>query len=465
MATAKATDFNFPETVITEATKQLDKAQKAGDSQGVIDALVKISIAKTHISGDFMPEAIAMVDSAAKASSDRVAKSLLYSLEVDMYLALYENNRRVFATRDELADTVPADVMEWSRGNFIDKTIELSDLSLSEKEILSATPIKKYKRIITLPKAGNEAVPTLFDMLAYHALYNVKNISTYTQLPLRALNSSKTFLNSRIKYDDRSDAFFDRTYRALLETNKDNEPAFIYAELHRINNTVKRMKRNDYTKAKYVECLDSLYSQFSGSKYSAEILVRKADYRFNKADYEEAKRCVARHGKYNRIGELKNIISRYEQQTVSLNYKECVTSTDSIKITVRSRNVSDITVKTYKIPESIELTGNIIKLLPKFKLVRSEDYKVNYIEGNNDTTTVVKCPPLGYGRYVMIPEFKDSKTGKTVTSKNLYSDNMRVTDISLIMTTLNNENRIYAVNSVYGNPIEKALLHFSSKRP
>ncbi len=461
MATAKATDFNFPETVITEATKQLDKAQKAGDSQGVIDALVKISIAKTHISGDFMPEAIAMVDSAAKASSDRVAKSLLYSLEADMYLALYENNRRVFATRDELADTVPADVMEWSRGNFIDKIIELSDLSLSEKEILSATPIKKYKRIITLPKAGNEAVPTLFDMLAYHALYNVKNISTYTQLPLRALNSSKTFLNSRIKYDDRSDAFFDRTYRALLETNKDNEPAFIYAELHRINDTVKRMKRNDYTKAKYVECLDSLYSQFSGSKYSAEILVRKADYRFNKADYEEAKRCVARHGKYNRIGELKNIISRYEQQTVSLNYKECVTSTDSIKITVRSRNVSDITVKTYKIPESIELTGNIIKLLPKFKLVRSEDYKVNYIEGNNDTTTVVKCPPLGYGRYVMIPEFKDSKTGKTVTSKNLYSDNMRVTDISLIMTTLNNENRIYAVNSVYGNPIEKALLHFS----
>lgn len=461
MATAKATDFNFPETVITEATKQLDKAQKAGDSQGVIDALVKISIAKTHISGDFMPEAIAMVDSAAKASSDRVAKSLLYSLEADMYLALYENNRRVFATRDELADTVPADVMEWSRGNFIDKIIELSDLSLSEKEILSATPIKKYKRIITLPKAGNEAVPTLFDMLAYHALYNMKNISTYTQLPLRALNSSKTFLNSRIKYDDRSDAFFDRTYRALLETNKDNEPAFIYAELHRINNTVKRMKRNDYTKAKYVECLDSLYSQFSGSKYSAEILVRKADYRFNKSDYEEAKRCVARHGKYNRIGELKNIISRYEQQTVSLNYKECVTSTDSIKITVRSRNVSDITVKTYKIPESIELTGNIIKLLPKFKLVRSEDYKVNYIEGNNDTTTVVKCPPLGYGRYVMIPEFKDSKTGKTVTSKNLYSDNMRVTDISLIMTTLNNENRIYAVNSVYGNPIEKALLHFS----
>ena len=461
MATAKATDFNFPETVITEATKQLDKAQKAGDSQGVIDALVKIYIAKTHISGDFMPEAIAMVDSAAKASSDRVAKSLLYSLEADMYLALYENNRRVFVTRDELADTVPADVMEWSRGNFIDKIIELSDLSLSEKEILSATPIKKYKRIITLPKAGNEAVPTLFDMLAYHALYNVKNISTYTQLPLRALNSSKTFLNSRIKYDDRSDAFFDRTYRALLETNKDNEPAFIYAELHRINDTVKRMKRNDYTKAKYVECLDSLYSQFSGSKYSAEILVRKADYRFNKADYEEAKRCVARHGKYNRIGELKNIISRYEQQTVSLNYKECVTSTDSIKITVRSRNVSDITVKTYKIPESIELTGNIIKLLPKFKLVRSEDYKVNYIEGNNDTTTVVKCPPLSYGRYVMIPEFKDSKTGKTVTSKNLYSDNMRVTDISLIMTTINNENRIYAVNSVYGNPIEKALLHFS----
>ena len=121
VSAAKAPDFSFPETVITEATGQLSKAQHAGDSQDMIDAIVKISIAKTHISGDFMPEAITMVDSTAKASPDRVAKSLLYSLEADMYLALYNNNRRVFATRDELADTVPADVTEWSRGNFVDK--------------------------------------------------------------------------------------------------------------------------------------------------------------------------------------------------------------------------------------------------------------------------------------------------------------------------------------------------------
>lgn len=462
VSAAKAPDFSFPETVITEATGQLSKAQHAGDSQDMIDAIVKISIAKTHISGDFMPEAIAMVDSTAKASPDRVAKSLLYSLEADMYLALYNNNRRVFATRDELADTVPADVTEWSRGNFVDKIIELSDSSLAAKEMLSATPVDKYKRIITLPKAGNEAVPTLFDMLAYHALDNVESISAVPPMPLRAMAGSKTFLDSRAKYDDRTAAFIDRTYRALLETNKNDTPAFIYAELHRLANTFNRIT-GDYSKCKekYASCLDSLYSQFADSPYSVEILARKADYRFNKADYEEAKLCVARYGKYDRIGELKNIISRYEQQTVMLQYGECFTSTDSIEVSVNSRNVSGITIKTYKIPESINLTGNIIKLLPKFKLVRSADYKVNYIEGNNDTTTVVKCPPLGYGRYVMIPEFKDSKTGKTVTSKNIYSDIMRVTDLTLIMTTINNENRIYAVNSVYGNPIEKARLHFT----
>ncbi len=462
-AKAETPDFSFPETVISESTKQLAKAQQSGYSQDMIDAIVKISIAKTHISGDFMPEAIAMVDSTAKASPDRVAKSLLYSLEADMYLALYNNNRRVFATRDELADTVPADVMEWSRVNFIDKIIELSDSSLAAKEVLSTTPVNNYKRILTLPKAGNEAVPTLFDMLAYHALDNVESIYTYTPMPLRALTGSKAFLNSRAKNSDRASAFIDRTYRTLLETNKSNTPAFIYAELQRLNNTFNRVTGSDYNKRKekYAECLDSLFSQFADSPYSVEILARKADYRFNKTDYEEAKKCVARFGSYKRIGQLKNAINRYEQQSVSVKYRECATSADSIKIEITSRNISGITVKTYRIPESVDLTGNIIKLLPKFKLVRSESYKINYIEGNNDTTTIIACPPLEYGRYVMIPEFKDSKTGKTVTSTNIYSDIMRVTDLTLIMTTVNNENRIYAVNSVYGNPLERVLLHFS----
>ena len=463
MATTKTPDFSYPETVISEATNQLANARKQGDSQEMIDAIVKLSIAKTHISSDFMPKAIATVDSTAKISTDPVTKSLLYSFEADMYTALYNNNRRVFYQRTELADTVPADVMEWSRGNFIAKVIELSDSSLAAKKALSAAGVEKYKKILTQPKTSKEAIPSLYEMLAYHALENVQNISVSIQpVPLRTLSSSKSFLGSRVEYDDRAAGFIDRTYRSLLEKNKDNTPAFIYAELHRLRNAFDRADA-DYQvrQERYIACLDSLYRQFSGSPYSVEILTEKSSYTFDKADYEEAKRCVGKFGSYERIGGLKNEISQYEQQSVTLNYPECITSTDSIAIDVTARNISEITIKTYKIPESIELKGNIIKLLPKFTLMRTESSKINYREGNSDTLTVVKCPPLDYGRYIIIPEFKDNKTGNTITSKNIYSEQLRVTDLTLVMTTINDENRIYAVNSIHGNPLERAVLHFA----
>ena len=43
-------DFRYPETVINDATKQIEKADKKGNHKALVDGLVRLSIAKSQIS-------------------------------------------------------------------------------------------------------------------------------------------------------------------------------------------------------------------------------------------------------------------------------------------------------------------------------------------------------------------------------------------------------------------------------
>ena len=80
-------DFRYPETVINDATKQIEKADKKGNHKALVDGLVRLSIAKSQISADYMPELINHVDSFAARVSDVRAKSLLLGLESDIVVA------------------------------------------------------------------------------------------------------------------------------------------------------------------------------------------------------------------------------------------------------------------------------------------------------------------------------------------------------------------------------------------
>ena len=88
-------DFRYPETVINDATKQIEKADKKGNHKALVDGLVRLSIAKSQISADYMPEIINHVDSFAARVSDVRAKSLLLGLESDIVVAAYQHESYV----------------------------------------------------------------------------------------------------------------------------------------------------------------------------------------------------------------------------------------------------------------------------------------------------------------------------------------------------------------------------------
>ncbi len=461
-AATKAPDFRYPETVIQESTAQLDKATKGNDSQGVVDALVKLSLAKAKISADYLPELIATVDSAAQASGDNCRRSLLLAIEADIYAAIYDNNRYTINQRTELKDTTPDDVMEWSKKNFSDKIRSLSKAALAPKEELLKQPADDYKRIITEPKVGKEFMPTLYDILAHHFISTLSTFDMPSPMPLRLMNYTEFLSGKQVSGGSENDQYILSLYRSLLDANANNPAAFIYTELQRINYT------NDgdhvYT---YEKCVYDLYDKFADNKYSTEALLELRNKDINGAKlYEIAKRQVARFGDYERIAGLKNYITNYEKTTASVSLNECVASSDSIPLTITAANTSSVTVKAYAIPNDMKLEIDILKDLNKYQLVKTMVYdKLNMLQSHpqNQSVTNVKFPGLPYGKYLFMIECVDSKTGKTIMPSSLYRNSLtQVTDIDIASIRSGNENRIFAINTKTGKPIANAEIHIET---
>ena len=97
-------DFAYPENVIKESTSQIEKAIKTNDTQNLVDGIIKLGIAKTLISQDYLPEVVNTTDSIANASTDMIAKALLYSIEADMLSDFLDNNKYFIYEREQTAN-------------------------------------------------------------------------------------------------------------------------------------------------------------------------------------------------------------------------------------------------------------------------------------------------------------------------------------------------------------------------
>ena len=449
-------DFRYPETVIKNATANLSEALEKGDGQATIDGLVQLSIAKSKISADFMPAMINTIDSVAETVTDKPVKSLLYSFEADLYGAVYTNNRWKYDQRSTINDYLPDNIFEWSGKNFRDKVIDLFRKSLSNKTELLAAKHSDYKKVLTDIETGEEYTPTLYDIIAHHAINQVMEMSEIKPFPLREMTGFNKFLSTKTDTDDNSKEFIETTFKSLLDINKNNPAAFIYTETGRLDYFSRNIAYSD--SKRYTSLILDLYNKFSDSKYSTDALLKIAnsiDDEYSRKIYDLAKRNVEKFGNYPRIAGLKNYIMRYEQQKVTASFTEVSVPSDSIPMQITCRNIGNVTIKAYRIPESKKIDKNIMQQLNGLKLVKSMTFNLDTLKNSTD----IKFSPLSSGRYIIVPEFKD-KNGKTIKPQYLYeNDIIRITNLSILRMEVNNEYRLYVLNATDGKPLAKAALH------
>ena len=83
-------------------------------------------------------------------ASDVGEKALLHSMLAELYVDYYAEHSYVIEGRTNLADTVPADMEQWSANIFIDKIIKHLELSIKNAARLKRRTTQKYDDIILL---------------------------------------------------------------------------------------------------------------------------------------------------------------------------------------------------------------------------------------------------------------------------------------------------------------------------
>ena len=253
-------DFRYPETVMKQAAEQMKKADKKKDYQNFIDGFIRYSIAKSHISQDYVPQIIHTTDSLAATMDDKRFQAVLYCLELKMLESFYNEKPYVYSSRTEMTDTVPGDIREWSNHNFIDRAVVLAENILAEKDILAKEKVDNFKTIINVPKEGKEFAPTLFDALAYETLEYLngfKYMKSYIY-PTQRLADSKFYIQVPKISDEKIINLQHAYFKALLTLHSNDIPAYIYAELKRLS-AIKWIKSNNPDKDAADPQLKKLY--------------------------------------------------------------------------------------------------------------------------------------------------------------------------------------------------------------
>ena len=425
-------DFRYPETVINDATKQIEKADKKGNHKALVDGLVRLSIAKSQISADYMPELINHVDSFAARVSDVRAKSLLLGLESDIVVAAYQHESYKYDSRQKAGDVRPSDPREWCREDYEDRIIELTDSILCYRTELLATPVKDYESIIEMPNVCPEFVPSLYDMLAHHCIAEINDLAD---------SYSKGNENSAAKQCVAG------IYASLLASHEEGSAPFIYSELQRIKGSENNSKAAE---AELKAHLLDLADKYKDSPYSVEILNYLVDLDSSPRTVALARKAVARHSNYPRINALRNFLKRIDQQTMGISYSEAAKPNEEILIDINKKNVDRITIRAYSVDGICDIRMKDLKQMKPMM-----EWSANL---NADDRQTVRFPGLPTGRYILVPEFIDRNSHNAVIPDQTPSV-LTVSAIDIMMVNrINGDYFLMVVDTDSSKPIEGATV-------
>ena len=425
-------DFRYPETVINDATKQIEKADKKGNHKALVDGLVRLSIAKSQISADYMPELINHVDSFAARVSDVRAKSLLLGLESDIVVAAYQHESYKYDSRQKAGDVRPSDPREWCREDYEDRIIELTDSILYHRTELLATPVKDYESILEMPNVCPEFVPSLYDMLAHHCIAKINDLAdSYS-------NGNENCAAKQCVAG---------IYANLLASHEEGSAPFIYSELQRIKGSENNSKAAE---AELKAHLLDLADKYKDSPYSVEILDYLVDLDSSPRTVTLARKAVARHSNYPRINALRNFLKRIDQQTMGISYSEAAKPNEEILIDINKKNVDRITIRAYSVDGIFDIRMKNLKQMKPMM-----EWSANL---NADDRQTVRFPGLPTGRYILVPEFIDRNSHNAVIPDQTPSV-LTVSAIDIMMVNrINGDYFLMVVDTDSSKPIEGAIV-------
>ena len=429
-------DFNFPQDVTQQAQADLKQALSKGDGQLVVDALVRSSLAKSSITIENMSEIVDDIDRVARKESRPDIRALLYHLEARVMYDYTNNFTPADRRNPEFMShnvVVKDKYAYWDTRQFEHAIDSLVNLSLRDREALLQHSVKDYDDIIKCNELGAKYVPTLYHFLNYQ---------------------SQDLVSDQLEKSLQTD---------LINAMPGNAMATVFAKCAPLGNW-----------SSYQKEYQAVYEEFANVPEGGLPL----SYLSGDNHYATFQGYVKRFPKSIYANEIRNSITYIERKWATVDFAGHLNSKFSahadkaqVQVKVGVRNVNDVSVRLYRLPDDINTDAwkNKMLTLKDLTLVSEQQLHVDGtvpFEGKGEVTFAA----LPYGRYTIIPVYKN-KGKDVVPEKIIREKTLDIYDLASFNVSeaeprrlvkqgeqVARVSRIYVVDDATGKPIQGATV-------
>jgi hypothetical protein len=458
-------DFAFPKTVKENASTTLASAEKSGNYENVVMALIQMTIAQAQISRDDTQSLIPEYERLAQRIPAPYSQ-ILYSIEAELYSEFYDKYCGSYSYRDRnndiSNDSIPTDLSLWDKKLFAAKVNELIHKSLSDSNALSHTAISKIKNLLEeLTDKQESYYPTVYDLLTYRAVEMLSKFApteeSSSAIPFDDAVETPTTIYDTIK--DYRRVVID----SLIEVCEHNAAAYVQALALKYKLFKQESDCLNYIK----EC----YAKVCDTPHSLKLLADMAQYTDDSLDAEYYALCKSKLQQFPTADYAPNvayIIDRMENKEVSVSVEGKVAIDSPIAATVTSRNYSRLYLLLIKRSDSqhYDKTWRVKELKSHGTVMEAVELKHDDNNVNIRYTDTITFAPQKCGEYVVVPSTTPDKSGILLSSD--HNNSVETFDVGVIAAFFatdkrNREECLYVVDGRNMQPISGAQVSTSKQ--
>lgn len=481
---------NLPKSALAEVKKIYAMAKRDQQPAQVIKALVFMSTLQQENREDNLQASILDIEKEIAVQKEP-ATSILKSLLATLYFQYFQNNRWQLYNRTNTVNFNKNDIATWTLQDFHKKISNLYLESLQNKRLLQQTKLSPFDAIII---KGNtrQLRPTLYDLLAHHALNYFQSNERDLKKPAYAfeINQQEAFAPAAefVKHKFVSADSLSLQHKALEIYQeliafhlKDPKPdALIDADLQRLQ-FVLQNATIDNKKDLYLQALQSITKTYPNHPATAQAFYLIALHHHELASlyqpfgdttnrYERVKAVeilqkvvkdstVKSEGwvnSYNLLNELKRLDYSFELEKVN-------TPTKPFRALVRYRNTDALYFRLLTATEELkDMLQNwhedkYWNAVTNATAIRSWQQPLPSTNDYQNHSVEVKIDALPVGEYILLSSTDPSfKKGKNSLGGQLFY----VSNISYI----NQGSNFFVLHRESGQPLSNALVELFSQQ-
>ncbi len=434
--------------------------------------------------------AVALFEQEEKTAPQPV-RAVLQSLLGELYSIYLNNTAWQRDQRTALAEDGESDLKTWSPEQIELRALHYYRISVSEVDLLRATPIEHFSALLTKPfhdtVDGALLRPTLFDLLAHRALKHFADERSYLTRPAyefyldqpQAFAPAEEFVRYSFSSRDTHSGVWlaVRLFQQVLAVHltSGNTSALIDADLLRLQFARNKSTLSDKWE-RYAEALFLLSREHYNHPAEAEIAYHLgAAYRQLSEQPEnaqsdllrqavaECESAIARHPATYGAALCQALVQQISRPSVQLQVEQVYLPQKPALMSVSFKNVQQVHVRVVALPGADATKDNGLPLgdLLRLTAVEQRTWELNAPEDFREHRTEIRLPPLPVGHYAVLASSDDRFEGRNGPVSFAF---FSCSNLAGITFNFNGASQVAVVHRETGAPLAGVLGEFFEQK-